>query len=158
VELFEKLITILTPFQKIAITDDSRTSEKSYTGYVGIKNLGSTCYMNSIVQQFYMLPKLRSGVLAATQSFLAAPSIEPSKAELDNGRVLCEMGKLFAFLKRSQRSYYDPKDFASANDIDIRLQQDADEFFNVFCDKLEQALSSTPQSTQPVDVSSLSTS
>ena len=32
---------------------------KSSTGYVGIKNLGCICYMNSFLQQLYMIPKFR---------------------------------------------------------------------------------------------------
>ncbi|XP_038836137.1 probable ubiquitin carboxyl-terminal hydrolase FAF-X isoform X1 [Salvelinus namaycush] len=33
-------------------------------GFVGLKNAGATCYMNSVIQQLYMIPPIRSGVLA----------------------------------------------------------------------------------------------
>ncbi len=33
--------------------------EKAPCGYVGLKNLGATCYMNSLMQQFYMIPAFR---------------------------------------------------------------------------------------------------
>ena len=39
-------------------------SEKSSTGYVGIKNLGCICYMISLFQQLFMLPSLRNDVLS----------------------------------------------------------------------------------------------
>jgi len=34
-------------------------SEISETGYVGLKNLACICYMNSLMQQLYMIPTFR---------------------------------------------------------------------------------------------------
>uniref|UniRef100_A0A3B3VUV6 ubiquitinyl hydrolase 1 n=1 Tax=Poecilia latipinna TaxID=48699 RepID=A0A3B3VUV6_9TELE len=33
-------------------------------GFVGLKNAGATCYMNSVIQQLYMIPPIRNGILA----------------------------------------------------------------------------------------------
>lgn len=38
-------------------------SEKSSTGFVGLKNLGCICYMNSLFQQIFMINSLRSDLL-----------------------------------------------------------------------------------------------
>ena len=43
----------LTPGDKI----------KSASGYVGLKNLGCTCYMNSFFQQLFMIPDFRKAIL-----------------------------------------------------------------------------------------------
>ena len=32
---------------------------KKYTGYVGLKNQGATCYMNSVLQTLYFTSQLR---------------------------------------------------------------------------------------------------
>lgn len=35
------------------------------TGFVGLKNAGATCYMNSVLQQLYMVESIRVNILAA---------------------------------------------------------------------------------------------
>lgn len=33
-------------------------------GFVGLKNAGATCYMNSVIQQLYMVHPIRLGILS----------------------------------------------------------------------------------------------
>jgi ubiquitin C-terminal hydrolase len=44
---------------------DTDVGLRSSTGFAGLKNFGATCYMNSVIQQLYMIPDLRYGVLAS---------------------------------------------------------------------------------------------
>ncbi len=60
-----------------------------------------------------------------------------------------QLQKLFAFLKYSQKTSYNPKDFCEAfkdfegKSIDVNIQSDVDEFFNALMEKLENLLKST---------------
>mmetsp|Transcript_36080 Transcript_36080/g.55404 ORF Transcript_36080/g.55404 Transcript_36080/m.55404 type:complete len:128 (+) Transcript_36080:4708-5091(+) len=40
-----------------------QTPERSTYGFAGLKNLGCICYMNSILQQLYMIPPFRKAML-----------------------------------------------------------------------------------------------
>ncbi|CAH3106557.1 unnamed protein product [Porites lobata] len=60
---------------------------RPYKGYVGLKNAGATCYMNSVIQQLFMIPELREGVLevdgAATKEDEDGVDVE-EKSESEN--------------------------------------------------------------------------
>eukprot|EP01022_Parablepharisma_sp_SALTPOND_P026524 TRINITY_DN64327_c6_g1_i1.p1 TRINITY_DN64327_c6_g1~~TRINITY_DN64327_c6_g1_i1.p1 ORF type:complete len:2209 (+),score=297.78 TRINITY_DN64327_c6_g1_i1:12673-19299(+) len=117
-------------------------SEKSTTGYVGLKNLGCTCYMNSLLQQLYMIPTFRSDILA----------VEDPKKEINpEENLLYQTQCLFAALNESVKQYYNPKIFCHAfkdwdgKPINVLEQMDVDEFFNLLMDKIEFAIKGTVQ-------------
>lgn len=39
---------------------------RPFKGFCGLKNAGATCYMNSVLQQLFMVPSIRVGILSAT--------------------------------------------------------------------------------------------
>ena len=122
---------------------------KSVQGYLGINNLHNICYINSMMQQFYMTPAFRYGILAAGEGELAAPVLDKEGRPIDD-HLLRQLQKMFAFLDRSERASYSPYEFCfslkdhSGQPISVSIQQDTQEFLNIFFDKIEHLLKPTP--------------
>ena len=132
---------LLTKIQPITSWDYDPSDEgKSKHGYVGIKNLGCICYMISILQQFYMVPSFRYGILSIKSN--------PQEDEED---LIYQLRKLFSYLEASQRECYNPKPFCNAykdfdgNPTNTSIQQDAHEFLNMVFERMENEMSRTSQ-------------
>ena len=69
---------------------------RSSTGFVGLRNLGCTCYMNSLLQQMYMIPEVRYGVLAAKDE--SENTAESPLAQLQNVFAHLETSALKAYV------------------------------------------------------------
>lgn len=116
--------------------------KKPPLGYVGLINQGATCYMNSLIQQFFMIAPFRKGLFSVTLE-------DPNRD--DNTLLLHEFQIMLGFLQDSAKKYYDSRSFfMSYKDIDgntmsISQQQDANEFCHLFLDKIEAALNDTQQ-------------
>lgn len=63
--LFSKSLSSI--FKKLKLYTNksyySNNSERAETGYCGIRNLGCICYINAMIQQFYMTPTFRYSIL-----------------------------------------------------------------------------------------------
>ena len=88
--------------------------EKSTCGYVGLKNLGATCYLNSLTQQLFMIPEFRAAVLALPIALPpeAAPSGTGGRdAEAAGGGgptsslLLYQLQRMFGYLHESQKKF-----------------------------------------------------
>ena len=101
--------------------------------FIGLKNLGCTCYMNSLLQVFFNIIPFRESLLKC-------------KCKEEEKNALYQIKKVFYSLKYLQVDYYTPSDFPNNFDdevLNVHLQMDVDEFFGQILDKIENRLKNT---------------
>ena len=114
---------------------DRLKSIRSHTGYAGIKNLSNTCYMNSLMTQLFMNTGFREFMLSANVS-------DPHGSQ----KLLFETQRLLAFLQGTWLRAVDPESVAASivtyegSPIDISIQMDVDEFYNLLFDRWESQI------------------
>ena len=87
-------------------TVDLATKQRSLTGYVGLKNQGATCYMNSLLQQFFHTPALRKGILSCNLD-MPNRQKESGDQEVEGFNMLSELQDCFSNLLLSEKKQYD---------------------------------------------------
>ena len=100
---------------------------KSITGFVGLRNLCCTCYMNATNQNLFMVKAWRNAVLA----------IDIDTGDTNAESMIYQTQRMYAYLQESEKQYYDPKGFCHtykdpddpSKPIDPRVQQDASAYY-----------------------------
>lgn len=64
---------------------------KATCGFVGLLNLGATCYMNSVLQQIFMVPQFRKGLLSC--------EVENQGVGDENTQILYQLQRIFSYLQ-----------------------------------------------------------
>ncbi|XP_071706732.1 ubiquitin C-terminal hydrolase 12-like [Rutidosis leptorrhynchoides] len=108
---------------------------KKKTGYVGLKNQGATCYMNSLLQTLYHIPYFRKAVY----------HMPTTENDMPSGSIPLALQSLFYKLQYSDTSVA-TKELTKSfgwDTYDSFLQHDVQELNRVLCEKLEDKMKGT---------------
>lgn len=114
---------------------DRSTLLRSIAGYSGLRNLTNTCYMNSLMAQLFMNTDFRKFILGARVT-----------DGHGSQKLLGATKRLFSHMQSSERKFAETLDFAQAivpydaPKIDINVQMDVDEFYNLLFDRWESQM------------------
>ncbi|KAG7380889.1 Ubiquitin carboxyl-terminal hydrolase 34 [Phytophthora pseudosyringae] len=117
---------------------DSFLDVSTRAHHAGLVNPGCICYMNSLVQQLFMMPTFCGGLLG-----LDCSQIVPDRSSSSWKEEVEQLQKLFVSLAYTNYRSSDPTSFARShkdmdgNTTDVNIQMDADEFFSLLLDRLE---------------------
>ncbi|KAL3477353.1 hypothetical protein BJX99DRAFT_226442 [Aspergillus californicus] len=105
-------------------------------GYAGLRNLSNTCYLNSLLSQLFMNVGFREFMLGLN---LTDPYISQ--------KLLEETKKVFGYMQDSWLKGVDPQGFVDTirtydnEPVDVTVQMDVDEFYNLLFDRWEAQIS-----------------
>ncbi|KAI3938553.1 hypothetical protein MKW98_016058 [Papaver atlanticum] len=116
--------------------DDWTYDSRKETGYVGLKNQGATCYMNSLLQTLYHIPYFRKAVyhMPTTENDLASGSSIPL--------ALQTLFYNLQYKKDSVGTKQLTKSFGW-NTNEAFMQHDVQELNRILCEKIEDKMKGT---------------
>ncbi|XP_022851790.1 ubiquitin carboxyl-terminal hydrolase 12-like [Olea europaea var. sylvestris] len=117
------------------VTDYWTYDSKKETGYVGLKNQGATCYMNSLLQTLYHIPYFRKAVY----------HMPTTENDMPSGSIPLALQSLFYKLQYHETSVA-TKELTKSfgwDTYDSFMQHDVQELNRVLCEKLEDKMKGT---------------
>lgn len=132
------IVSIEEPYRyDLPFQFDAVRAIRAPCGYVGLRNLSNTCYLNSLLTQLYMNTEFR-------QFLLSFDVEDPDGSQ----KLLFSSQNLFGYLQDSIQRFVDTtalvKTIKTYDDtvVDIHSQMDVDEFYNLLFDRWEGQLPS----------------
>lgn len=165
-ELLSKLLTAMYYSDKDSSLTDweyvPAVGRRPTNGFVGLKNAGATCYMNSVLQQLFMTDPIRRAILEVNaggeddipDDFDEDEDVQQTKISDEKPEeqqktyhlgVLRHIQHIFGHLSKSDLQYHVPKRFwkhfrLQGEPLNLREQQDALEFLASVADSIDEAM------------------
>lgn len=110
------------------MTYSTEVNQRSSNGFVGLKNLGNICYMNSMLQQLFMNKPFRY-LLMRIKDKKEPQWVLDNKDNRVDDNFLHQLQRIFGFLERTTRIDFVPSAFCIAykpfgESVNIMIQQD----------------------------------
>lgn len=137
IEAHVQLVTSIGPITVLPDWDS-----RAETGYVGLRNQGATCYLNSLLQMLYCLPGFRRMVYALP---IPPPEGTPGAEKVPAAIYQChELQKVFHGLQTALGAVRTKRLTESFgwNSAELFQQHDAQELNRILCDRLSFAATS----------------
>ena len=113
--------------RRLGFAEAESVTSRSETGFVGLINLGNTCYMNSVLQALFLTSAFTDNLLFANH--------------MKSSRCGSRLQTALAFLRLTQRSIYSPSELLKAARppwFEAGRQQDCSEFLRFLLDSLHE--------------------
>jgi ubiquitin carboxyl-terminal hydrolase 25/28 len=114
---------------------------------VGLRNVGNTCYFNSLLQAYFMIPNFVKEILSFQDTGpRESEDSEQQRLQSASIQLVHQLQRLFASMIRSHRRYLDPSDVLKSlvddlgNQLIIGDQKDVGEFNMVLVARIEDGL------------------
>lgn len=109
--------------------DPSESRRESLSKPAGLRNLGSTCYVNAVLQFLFSVTAFRNAVFSASPAVVA------------DDPVVSTLRHVFVSMMVGPTDPVDPGRLIEALQLDHAVQQDGQEFMKLFLSLLEQRFS-----------------
>ncbi|KAJ5066602.1 ubiquitin carboxyl-terminal hydrolase 14 [Anaeramoeba ignava] len=117
---------------------------------VGLSNIGNTCFINALLQVYFMIPYFRKSILQKTPHEIEwKTQTKYFEKEYPYYPFILELQRLFSYLILSSKKYYNPL-LALTRFFEIQQkqlltfgnQEDITEFNSIFCEFVNEGLKS----------------